>query len=298
MKKTIQKIFDNVHYWQEKDKLLKAIPEYYYSNEELIINLLYIKPGFLGKDYDAKRDMWNHMLTSKKMGDDILNNTSSEVLSSLEFAKQAVVKYNRTYIYLSEKLQNNIFIVKSTIQNEPTPGIEEYIAPILMYMPEVYQNDIDLSLSACSKNFHNIKYAPKLQRNKYFIIDIMNSTKSNKDKKTILSYINQELLEDRAFVGKLGCFDNVCDKFKGDLIYVSNAVLADINILKKTDLFDESILEAVLYSDYYHENIDESIEIVFNYIKRFNNNVQELNDKIEDKTILDKLLWDMGEILS
>jgi len=298
MKKTIKKIFDNVHYWQEKDKLLKAIPEYYYSNEELIINLLYIKPGCLGKDYDAKRDMWNHMLVSAKMGDDILNNTSSDVLSSLEFAKQAVTKYNRTYIYLSEELQNNIFIVKSTIQNEPTPGIEEYIAPILMYMPEIYQNDIDLSLSACSKNFHNIKYAPKLQRNKYFIIDIMNSTKSNKDKKTILSYINQELLEDKAFVGKLGCFDNVCEKFKGDLVYVRNAVTADINILKKTDLFDESILEAVLYSDYYHENIDESIEILFNYIKRFNNNVQELNDKIEDKTILDKLLWDMGEILS
>ena len=298
MKKTIQNIFDNVHYWQEKEKLLKAIPEYYYSNEELIINLLYIKPGFLGKAYDAKRDMWNHMLVSKKMGDDILNNTSSDVLDSLEFAKQAVTKYNRTYIYLSEKLQNNIFIVKSTIQNEPTPGIEEYIAPILMYMPEIYQNDIDLSLNACSKNFHNIKYAPKLQRNKYFIIDIMNLTKSNKDKKTILSYIDQELLEDRAFVGKLGCFDNVCDKFKGDLIYVRNAVTADINILKKTDLFDESILEAVLYSDYYHENIDESIEIVFNYIKRFNNNVKELNEKIEDKTILDKLLWDMGEILS
>jgi len=298
MKKTIQNIFDNVHYWQEKEKLLKAIPEYYYSNEELIINLLYIKPGFLGKAYDAKRDMWNHMLVSKKMGDDILNNTSSDVLGSLEFAKQAVTKYNRTYIYLSEKLQNNIFIVKSTIQNEPTPGIEEYIAPILMYMPEIYQNDIDLSLNACSKNFHNIKYAPKLQRNKYFIIDIMNLTKSNKDKKTILSYIDQELLEDRAFVGKLGCFDNVCDKFKGDLIYVRNAVTADINILKKTDLFDESILEAVLYSDYYHENIDESIEIVFNYIKRFNNNVKELNEKIEDKTILDKLLWDMGEILS
>jgi hypothetical protein len=298
MKKTIQKIFDNVHYWQEKDKLLKAIPEYLYSSEDLILNLLNVKPGFLGKDYDAKRDMWNHMIISQKMGDDILNNTSSDVLDSLEFAKQAVIKYNRTYIYLSEKLQNHIYIVKSTIANEPSPEPEKYLAPILMYMPEEYQNNIDLSLIACSKNFHNIKYAPKLQRNKYFIIDIMNITKSNKDKKIILSYIDQELLEDKAFVGKLGCFDNVCDKFKGDLIYVTNAVTNDINILKKTDLFDEAILEAVIYSDYYHENIDESIEIVFNYIKQFNNDVSELNSKIEDKTILNKLLWDMGEILS
>jgi len=298
MKNTIRKIFDNVHYWQEKDKLLKAIPEYYYSNAELIINLLHVKPGFLGKEYEARRDMWNHMIVSAKMGDDILSKTSSDVLSSLEFAKQAVVKYNRAYIYLSEDLQNNIYIVRTTIENEPTPKSEQYIAPILMYMPDIYQNDIDLSLMACSKNFHNIKYAPKLQRNKYFIIDIMNITQSNKDKKTILSYIDQELLEDRAFVGKLGCFDNVCDKFRGDLIYVTNAASNDINILKKTELFDEAILEAVIYSDYYHENIDESIEIVFNYIKRFNNSVEELDSKIEDKSILNKLLWDMGEILS
>ena len=298
MKKTIQKIFDNVHYWQEKNQLLKAIPSYYYDNEEVVINLLNIRAGLLSKDYDAKRDMWNHMITSQKLGDDILNLTSSEVLSSLKFAKDAILKYNRTYIYLNEKLQNHKYIVKSTVQNEPTPEVEKYQAPILMYMPEVFQNDIDISLSACSKNFHNIKYAPKLQRNKYFIIDIMNKTKSTKDKKTILSYIDQTLLEDKAFVGKLGCFDNVCDKFKGDLVYVSNAAKYDINILKKTELFDEEILEAVIYSDYYHENIDESIEIVFNYIKRFNNNVEELNDKIEDKTLLNKLLWDMGEILS
>jgi hypothetical protein len=298
MKNTIQKIFNNVHYWQEKEKLLKAIPEYCYCNADVIVNLLNVKPGFLGKDFEAKREMWNHMILSQKLGDDILSRTCDDVLASLEFAKQAVVKYNRAYIYLSEELQNNIYIVKNTIANEPIPKPEQYIAPILMYMPEVYQNDIDLSLNACSKNFHNIKYSPKLQRNKYFIIDIMNITESNKDKKTILSYIDQELLEDKAFVGKLGCFDNVCDKFRGDLVYITNAVTKDINILKKTELFDESILEAVIYSDEYHENIDESIELVFNYIKRFNNDVEELNNKIEDKTILNKLLWDMGEILS
>jgi len=298
MKTTIQKIFDNVHYWQEKDMLLKAIPSYYYENEEVVLNLLNIRPGLLSKDYNAKVDMWNHMIVSQKLGDDILNNTTSEVLASLEFAKQAILKYNRTYIYLSVELQNHKYIVNSTVQNEPNPEPEQYIAPILMYMPEVFQNDIDVSFTACTNNFHNIKYSPKFQKNKYFIIDIMNDTQSTKDKKTILSYIDQDLLEDKAFVGKLGCFDNVCDKFKGDLIYVSNAAIYDINILKKTDLFDEAILQSVIYSDYYHENIDESIEIVFNYIKRFNNNIEELDSKIEDKSILNKLLWDMGEILS
>jgi len=298
MKNTIQKIFDNVPYWQEKDKLLKAIPSYYFDNEDIVLNLLNVRAGLLNKQYEAKRDMWNHMVISQKLGDDILNLASSNVLSSLKFAKEAILKYNRTYIYLSPQLQNHKYIVKSTVQNEPIPEVEKYLAPILMYLPEEFQNDIDISLTACSKNFHNIKYAPKLQRNKYFIIDIMNLTDSSKDKKTILSYIDQTLLEDKAFVGKLGCFDNVCDKFRGDLVYVSNAAKYDINILKKTDLFDEEILESVIYSDYYHENIDESIEIIFNYIKRFNNNAEELNEKIEDKTILNKLLWDMGDILS
>jgi len=297
MKNIIKSIFDNVKYWNDKNMLLKAIPYSCYQDKHIIIQLLNITSHNLPQAYEAKRDMWNHMILSEKLGDDILNNVSSDILNDVYFARKAIYKYNRTYIYLSEELQNNNDIASCAASNEIVDD-SKYMAPILMYMPESLQNDIDVSLVACSRNIHNIQYAPKLQKNKYFIIDIMNSISSVEDKRKILSYIDPSLLEDKIFVSKLGCFDNLCDKFQGDLIYVSHAVQYDIKILRKTEMFDESIIKSVLYCDYYNNNVDTAIIELFNYIKRFNDSYTHLDDKIKDKNIINKLMWDMGEVLS
>jgi len=298
MKKIIKNIFDNVKYWNDKNMLLKAIPYSYYQDKNIIIQLLNITSNNVTQVDEAKRDMWNHMIASQKLGDDILNNASDDVLNDVYFARKAIYKYNRTYIYLSEELQNNNDIASCAASNELVDTSDKYNAPILMYMPESLQNDVDISLVACSRNIHNIQYAPKLQKNKYFIIDIMNSISSIDDKRKILSYIDPTLLEDKIFVSKLGCFDNLCDRFQGDLIYVSNAVKYDIKILRKTELFDESIIKSVLYCEYYNNNTDTAIIELFDYIKRFNDSYTQLDNKIKDKNIINKLMWDMGEVLS
>jgi hypothetical protein len=296
MKTIIQRLFDNVQYWHDKSMLLKAINLEYYQDKNIILQLLNISSAFVDQNNKAKLDLWNHMIISKKLGDDILNHTSNEILSDISFARKAIYKYNRTYIFLSKELQENYEISNHAASNEIIS--DKYCTPIMMFMPEDIQNDIDISLMACSRNIHNIQYAPKLQKNKYFIVDIMNFLENNEDKRDVLSYIDQSLLEDKIFVSKLGCFDNLCDRFQGDILYVSNAVKYDIKILDKTKLFHDSILKSAIHCDYYNKNTDEALAIIFNYIKRFNDNFKELNNKIEDKTIIQKLMWNMGEVLS
>jgi len=295
MKKIITNIFNNVKYWQDKNMLLKSINSEYYNNKEIILTLFNISVNLVSKQDNVKRELWNYMIFSEKLGDDILNNTNSNILDDIDFARKAIHKYNRTYIYLSNKLQNDYEIATITASNEIISD-GKYNAPILMYMPEKFQNDLDIALSASSRNIHNIQYSQVLCTNKYFIIDIMNSLNSFDDKKKVLSYIDKSFLDDKIFVSKLGCFDNLCERFQGDILYVSNAVAYDINILNKTELFHESILKSVLSSEFYKTNKDEALVIIFKYIKRFNNNTKELNDKIEDKTILYTLLWDLGEV--
>ena len=297
MKKEIKLIFDNVKYFKEKKYLLKAIPSEYYLRGNISIQLLYISSNNVSVDDEAKRQMWNHMIVEEKMGDDILNKMDNNILNDIDFAKKAISRYNRTYIYLSEQLQNNYDIATLTVTNEII-DTKKYIAPILMYMPDEFQNDIDISLIASSRNIHNIQYAPKLQKNKYFIIDIMNTITSIEDKRKVLSYIDQSFLEDKIFVSKLGCFDNLCDKFQGDVVYVSHAVQHDIDILKKTKLFDESIIKSIIQSDYYHEHHNDAISKLFIYIKQFNDSFDEFDSKIKDKTIINKLMWDMGELIT
>jgi len=297
MKESIKIIFDNVKYWKDKTLLLRAINQSAYNNKNLILLLLNIPPNILSKEYEAKRELWNHTIISEKLGDDILNNVSSEILNDIDFAKKAILKYNRTYIYLSKNLQDRHEIASMCVSNEISSN-NEYHAPILMYMPKKFQNNLDIALIASSRNIHNIQYSSILCSNKYFIIDIMNSLSSNEDKRKVLSYIDKSFLDDKIFVSKLGCFDNLCDRFQGDILYVSNAVIYDISILNKTELFHESILHSVINSQYYKDNLDYSLAIIFSYIKRFNDNYKELDDKIENKTILNKILWDMGEVLS
>jgi hypothetical protein len=296
MKNIIKSIFDDVKYWQDKTMLLQAIKHSHYTNKDLMIHLLKIPSFLVEKQDEAKMEMWNHMIVSQKLGDDLLHNIDENILDDIEFAKKAIYKYNRTYIYLTTRLQEDYDIATMTASNEMY-STNKYNAPILMYMPDNFQNDLDLSLIASSRNIYNIQYAPMLQINTNFIIDIMNTLSSHEEKQKVLSFIDQDLLSDKIFVSKLGCFDNLCDKFQGDIIYVSNAVIHDINILKKTELFHESILKSVLYSEYYKQNKDIAITIIFDYIQRFNNNHKELNGKIKDKNILNKLLWDSGDIL-
>ena len=101
MKNIIIKIFDNVKYWQEKKMLPRAINSDYYKSKEVLIELLGITPGLLPKEYEPKRDMWNHMINDKFMGDDILEQIDKNVLNDIDFAKRTIYKYNRSYVYLT-----------------------------------------------------------------------------------------------------------------------------------------------------------------------------------------------------
>ena len=105
MKNTIDNIFSLVNYWQEKRLLLSAISPDYYHNKYVILALLGVTPQTISATNLAKKDMWNHQLKRYNMGDDILQNTSKTVLNDKDFATKAIVKYNRTYIYLSDELK-------------------------------------------------------------------------------------------------------------------------------------------------------------------------------------------------
>ncbi len=295
IKYIITQIFNNVRYWQDKEYLLRAIPYEIYDNPDVILALLWINDGVLSSEYEAKKEMWNHMIISAKMGDDILHRVSYNILDDKDFALQAIHKYNRAYLFLNKTLRLDYEIAASAALNELPYKTNEYTAPIMMYMPEEIQDDMEISSIACTRNIHNLQYAKKLQSNKYFIIDIMNKFDSTEDKRVVLKYIDQSLLEDKLFVSKLGCFDNMCDQFQGDILYVSNAVKYDIDILKKTELFDQSIIESVIESKYYQEDFHNTIKELFRYIKRFNDDIDELNEKIINKSIISKLFWDMGE---
>jgi len=158
--------------------------------------------------------------------------------------------------------------------------------------------DHEVALMATTRNIENLRFAKNLRRNKYFIIDIMNITFNHDMKQKILRYIDRDLLHDKRFVSKLGCFDNLCEKFHGDMEYIVNAVRYDINILKKTDLFDEKIIKAALRSDKYKDTPDLALCDIFRYIEKFNHDYDELKSKIKDKKLLHRLFWEFGETLS
>jgi len=294
----IDRIFDSVKYWQNKKLLLQAIPFEYYSNKNIMIRLLGVTSQSISPKNEAKKDMWNHHINNG-MGDDILNNIDKKLLSDFEFARDAIAKYNRTYIYLDKSLQASrelALLAASKEENLDDPA--KYKPPILQHMPEVYQLDHEVALMSTTRNIENLRYAQNLRRNKYFIIDIMNYTFDHDMKQKILQYIDRDLLNDKRFVSKLGCFDNLCQQFHGDLEYITNAVRYDISILQKTDLFDESIIKAALKNENYASAKEFVLKDIFNYIERFNQDFDEFNQKIKDKKIIARLFWEFGETIS
>ena len=298
MTEIIDRIFDSVKYWQNKKLLLQAIPFEYYSNKNIMIRLLGVTSQSISPKNEAKKDMWNHHINNG-MGDDILNNIDKKLLSDFEFARDAIAKYNRTYIYLDKSLQASrelALLAASKEENLDDPA--KYKPPILQHMPEVYQLDHEVALMSTTRNIENLRYAQNLRRNKYFIIDIMNYTFDHDMKQKILQYIDRDLLNDKRFVSKLGCFDNLCQQFHGDLEYITNAVRYDISILQKTDLFDESIIKAALKNENYASAKEFVLKDIFNYIERFNQDFDEFNQKIKDKKIIARLFWEFGETIS
>jgi len=296
LKNIVNRIFSNVQYWQDKQLLLRAIPAEYYSNKRVMLQLLGITSDNVTGENDAKKDMWNHQIVNYHMGDDILQNIHLDILDDQEFAKMAISKYNRTYIYLSKRLKASKELALHAALNETGFNEEKYCTPILKYMPEIFQLDNEVSVAATTRNIENLPFAQNLKRNKYFIIDIMNLIYEDNIKKKILQYIDPDLLQDKRFMSKLGCFDNLCENCHGDTEYVMHAVEHDIDILKKTDIFDEAILLAAL------NNTDYSKEIVlakvFRYIERFNSDYTELDENINDKAIMQRLLWELGETVA
>lgn len=297
MTETIDKIFDNVKYWQDKKLLLQAIHPDYYHNKNIIIRLLGVTSQSISSQNEAKKDMWNHHINNG-LGDDILNNINKDFLKDINFARDAIAKYNRTYIYLDKSLQasRDLALLAAT-KEENLDDPHKFKAPILQHMPEVFQKDHEISLMATTRNIENLNYATNLKRNKYFIIDIMNFTFDHDMKQKILKYIDKSLLSDKRFVSKLGCFDNLCEKFHDDSEYVASAVSHDINILKKTQMFNEKILKAAI-KNYEKSNLDEyTLAEIFRYIEKFNQNFEEFNEKIKDKKIIEKLFWRFGETI-
>jgi hypothetical protein len=247
---------------------------------------------------EAKKDMWNHHIHNG-LGDEILQNINPDFLKDFDFAKNAILKYNRTYIFLDTSLRSSRELALLASQKEENLDDPlKYKAPILQHMPELFQKDHEIALMATTRNIENLQYALTLKRNKYFIIDLMNFTFNHDMKQKILKYIDQDLLNDKKFISKLGCFDNLCEKFHDDIDYVANAVRHDIKILKKTDIFDEAILKAATQSDKYETDRELALVAIFRYIERFNDTYTELNKKIKDKELIQNIFWNFGEILS
>jgi len=294
----IDGIFNNVKYWQNKNLLLQAIDPEYYQNKHIIIRLLGVTSQSISPQNEAKKDMWNHMLHNENMGDDILRNVSKEILDDIEFAKNATAKYNRTYIYVSKRLQASRELAKIAVLAEKDNDGINFNNPILKYMPEVFRKDNELSVIATTRNVNNLQYTINLRKNKYFIIDMMNFIQDHHTKQKILKYIDPDLINDKRFISKLGCFDNMCEKFRGDVEFVASAVENDISILKKTELFDESIIKGALKNNDIYVSKEKIIAEIFRYIDRFNHGYDELDSRINDKQLLKKLFWEMGEIVS
>jgi len=293
----IDKVFDSVKYWQDKKLLFQAIPSDYFQNKNIMIRLLGVTSHSISSKNEAKKDMWNHHITNG-LGDDILNNIAKPLLSDVEFARDAIAKFNRTYIYLDKSLQaSRDLALLAASKEEDINDPKKFKPPILQYMPRKYQLDHEISLMATTRNIENLKYAQNLRRNKYFIIDLMNYTFDHDMKQKILRYVDKDLLNDKRFVSRLGCFDNLCEKFHGDLEYVTNAVQYDINILRKIKMFDESIIKAALKNENYHNSREVILKEIFKYIEKFNHDFKEFEKNTKSKKLIGKLLWEFGEVI-
>lgn len=296
MKSIINGIFKNVSYWQDKNLLLKAIHPDYFRNKNVVLQLLGIGAGNVDPINEAKRGMWNYHVTDGFLGDDILKLTDKSVLSNREFIKSAILKYNRTYIYLPRELQaSREFAMDSVLKEREYKENKDY-TPILSYMPEIFRLDHEIALVATTRNIENLKYADNLKKNKYFIIDIMNLLDNNKIKQKVLSYIDQDLLNDKRFISKLGCFDNLCENFHSDLTYISNAVKYDINILRKTELFNQAIIKSAMRNE--NSSREVILSEIFRYIEKFTDDYEELDSHIKNKAILGELFWEFGTLIS
>jgi hypothetical protein len=298
LKQIIDGIFDNVKYWQNKNLLLQAIHPDYYQNKNIIIRLLGVTSQSISSSNEAKKDMWNHMLFNENLGDNILKLVDKNILDDVEFAKAACGKYNRTYVYLSHRLKASKEIATIAVMAEKDIDSTSFKNPILKYMPEIFKNDNELAVMATTRNINNLQYAETLRKNKYFIMDMMNIIDDHNMKQKILKYIDPDLLNDKRFISKLGCFDNMCEKFRGDTEFVASAVRHDISILKKTEIFDESIIKNAMKNDDIYSSRETVLSDIFRYIEKFNSGYEELETKIKDKRVLKKLFWMMGETLS
>lgn len=298
MTQIIDSIFSNVKYWKNKNLLLQAIHPDYYRNKHIIVRLLGVTSQSISSENEAKKDMWNHMIFNENLGDDILKQVDKTILDDMEFVKTAVGKYNRTYLYASNRLKasRDIAILAATAEKNEEGGSFKH--PILKYMPEVFRKDNEISVIATTRNINNLQHSENLRKNKYFIMDMMNLIDDHDMKQKILRYIDPDLLNDKKFVSRLGCFDNMCEKFKGDIEFVAAAVRHDISILKKTEIFDESIIKNALKNDEMYSSRETVISSIFRYIERFNSSYNELDSKIKNKKILHQLFWTMGETIS
>ncbi|HIP12972.1 MAG TPA: hypothetical protein EYG97_04690 [Arcobacter sp.] len=296
MKEIINNIFNSINYYNDKKLLLSAIPFDAYSNKSLMIRLLGISSGMVDANNEAKKDMWNHQLHQYNMGDDILKNVSPELLDNLEFAQEAIVKYNRTYLYLSQRLKASRNLALVTVSKETDNFTQN--EPILKYMPESFKNDREISIIATTRNIDNLQYAPILQNNKYFILDVINLIFEDEIRYKVLRYMNQEFLEDKRFMSKLGCFDGLCEKFRGDETFVSYSVVNNIDILDKIEIFSEKILTSAFKSKGYTEDHEHVLRKIFRYIEKFNDDMDELNRKIKNKSLLNTLFWDLAQLAS
>ena len=298
MTNIIDGIFNNVKYWKNKNLLLSAINPDYYTNKNIIIRLLGVTSQSISPVNEAKRGMWNHMLVNENLGDDILKNVDKKLLDDIEFVKVATSKYNRTYIYASHRLKaSRELAVVAAMSEKEDDGIN-FKNPILKYMPEIFKLDNEISVMATTRNINNLQFATNLRRNKYFIMDMMNLIDDHNMKQKILRLIDQDLLNDKNFISRLGCFDNMSEEFQTDPSFVASAVRHDLSILKKIDIFDEKIIKSALKNNDIYTSKETVLSEVFRYIERFNSGYEELDSKIKDKRILTKLFWDMGETIA
>ncbi len=294
----IDGIFNNVKYWQNKNLLLQAINPDYYHNKNIIIRLLGVTSQSISPVNEAKKDMWNHMIVNENLGDDILKNVDRKILDDMEFVKAATSKYNRTYVYASYRLKASKELAIIAAMSEKENNARHFKNPILKYMPEIFRSDNEIAVMATTRNINNLQFATNLRKNKYFIMDIMNIIDDHNIKQKVLKYMDPDLLTDKKFVSRLGCFDNMCEKFRGDVEFVASAVRHDLSILKKTELFDESILKNALKNDDIYTSKETVLSTVFRYIEKFNHGYDELDSKIKDKRILHELFWSMGETIN
>ncbi len=298
MREIISNIFKNVQYWQNKTLLLQAINPEYFSNKNIVLHLLGITSGMVSSENQAKRDMWNYQIRDNNLGDDILKLTDKKILKDIVFARDAIHKYNRTYIYLDNSLKASRDLAMIAAKSEQGFDNKNSISPILEHMPESFRLDHEIALLATTRNIENLQYAPNLKRNKYFIIDLMNLLYETHLKQKVLRYIDKSLLRDKRFVSKLGCFDNLCENFHSDVVYVSSAVKHDIAILKKTEMFDQTILKSALSTKTKNVSREYILAETFRYIEKFNDDYEDLDSKINDKKLLKELFWEFGENIS